>query len=185
MVALYSLGESSAINEIVRRYTSYIQTNCHSFVKDSEEAKDLTQEILIKLFLELPNFRKEARLKTWIYAITYHTCVDHLRKNKGRMHLSVSEKLVNSIPDLLEDEPENLTSEKSLELLENLLNQMTSEGRLILLMKYVEKQSIKDIQAAMGLSESAIKMRLKRARGVLNELYSVHRRSSSRSSGSE
>ncbi len=175
MVRLCQLGEPSAFGEIALRYEPYIRTNCHSFVKDSEAAKDLAQEVLIKVFLELPKFRLEARLKTWIYAITYHTCIDYLRKNKKRVHASVSKKLADSLPDLLEEDVEDLKEAKSLSLLEQLLEQMTAEGRLILLMKYVEKQSIKDIQLALGVSESAIKMRLKRARALLNELYANHK----------
>jgi RNA polymerase sigma-70 factor (ECF subfamily) len=179
LVGLIHLGDQSAYNEIVTRYEPYIQTNCLSFVKNREVSKDLTQEILIKIFLELPKFRRDARLKTWIYAITYNTCVDYLRKNKKRIHQTLSEKLADSLPDLLDEEPEDLNTDKTLYLLEELLDEMTSEGRLILLMKYVEKQRIKDIQVALGVSESAIKMRLKRARSVLNKLYKKHKSKSS------
>jgi RNA polymerase sigma-70 factor (ECF subfamily) len=185
LVQRSQLGEQSAFSEIALRYEPYILANCRSFVKNQEVAKDLTQEILIKLFLELPKFRLEAKLKTWVYAITYHTCVDYLRKNKKRIYETVSQQLSDSLPELLDEELEDLDTDKSLSLLEELLKQMTSEGRLILLMKYVEKQKIKDIQLALGVSESAIKMRLKRARSVLNELYLQYRKNSVRESRSD
>ncbi len=176
LVNLNQLGDPQAFNEIVYRYESYIQAKCLSFIKDAESAKDLSQEILIKIFFELPNFRKEARLKTWIYAICYHTCIDFLRKSKIKVHRYISEKLADHVPELMDEEVENLGTARRMDLLEQVLDQMTPEGKLILLMKYVEKQSIKDIQLAMDLSESAIKMRLKRARSVLNQLYKQEER---------
>jgi len=179
LVVLSQFGEQSAFNEIVIRYESYIRINCQSFVKDRDLSKDLSQEILIKIFLELPKFRREAQLKTWIYAITYHTCVDYLRKNKKLIYESVSEQLSESLPDMLEEDVDGLNGQKSMLVLEQLLEQMSSEGRLILLMKYVEKQRIKDIQLALGVSESAVKMRLKRARALLNELYMKQKNSAS------
>ena len=69
------------------------------------------------------------------------------------------------------EEEEELEKEKTVELMNALLDQLSTEDKLILLLKYKEKHSIQDIVLSMHLSESAVKMRLKRAKEKLNRLY--------------
>lgn len=154
------------------RYEKYIHNKCYSFVKDQHEAKDLTQEILIKVFLQLKNFRSEARFSTWLYTIVHHTCIDHLRKKKVNIFEALSERLHEEVEEIIEEEgwPEDISGR----ILERLLSQISAEERILLMLKYKEKHSIKDIQKTLNLSESAIKMRLKRAREKLHRIYHEH-----------
>lgn len=163
-------GNQSLFSQLAERYEKYIFNTCMTYVKDQNQAQDLSQEVLIKLFLQLASFRKEARFTTWLFSIIHHTCVDHLRKNKKNIHSVLTEKLADEVIDIV-DSNQELEPEKTMEILDKLLGQMTPEGRLLLILKYKEKHPIKDIQLAMGLSESAVKMRLKRAKEVLNKLY--------------
>lgn len=81
------------------------------------------------------------------------------------------------VADLIEGVDE-IPEELSEKILFELLDDMTSEEKLLLLMKYKEKHHIKDIQATLHLSESAVKMRLKRARDKINILYKTHKKPS-------
>lgn len=72
--------------------------------------------------------------------------------------------------DLIEDVDE-VPQEVSLQILDQLLDTISPEEKLLLLLKYKEKHSIKDIQTSLNLSESAVKMRLKRAKEKINALY--------------
>lgn len=170
LAELVKAGDHKYFTELVRRYEQYILTKCKGYLKDTDEAEEMTQEILIKLFMQLPMFRQEAKFKTWLYAIIYHANVDYLRKSKRKLHEVITEKLADEVPDIV-DYDEVLPVEKNMDILEELLEELTPEDKLILMLKYKEKHQIKDIQFAMGLSESAIKMRLSRARERLNKLY--------------
>lgn len=86
------------------------------------------------------------------------------------MHQEITEELSNELGEMLEyeDEPSLDISE---DLLNSLLEQITPEGKLILLLKYKEKKTIREIQTALNINESTVKMRLKRAKDKINRLY--------------
>jgi RNA polymerase sigma-70 factor (ECF subfamily) len=170
LVLLMKSGDNRYFSVFADRYEKYILTRCKSYVKDADAAEDLSQEVMIKVFLQVANFRKEAKLTTWLFSIIHNACIDYLRSKKKRVHDVITEKLAEEVFEMV-DSDEELTEEKTVEILETLLDQMTPEGKLVLLLKYKEKHSILDIQNSLGLSESAVKMRLKRAKEMLNKLY--------------
>ncbi|MFT6214886.1 MAG: RNA polymerase sigma-70 factor (ECF subfamily) [Roseivirga sp.] len=165
-------GHDRYFSVITLRYENYIIKKCKSYVKDEDVAEDLCQEILIKLFMQLKNFRREAKFKTWLYSIIHNTCVDYLRKEKNKSHKVISEKLQEEMADLVD---EDVVNQEILEVaLIQLLEEITPEEKLILLLKYKEKNSIKEIEATLGISASAVKMRLSRAKEKINKLYSKY-----------
>lgn len=139
-------------------------------MKNGDTAEDLCQEILIKIFLKVNDFQKKANFSTWLYSIIHNTCIDYLRKNKKNTQQVLTEKMVDEVADLIEDVDE-IPQEMSLQILDQLLDTISPEEKLLLLLKYKEKHSIKDIQVSLNLSESAVKMRLKRAKEKINALY--------------
>ena len=163
-------GEHRYFSVFVDRYEKHIFNKCKSYVKDQDVAADLSQEVLIKVFTQLSKFRQEAKLTTWLFSIIHNTCIDYLRSRKKSTHEVITEKLADKVFDIV-DHNEEISEEKTVEILESLLEQMTPEGKMILLLKYKEKHSIQDIQQSLGLSESAVKMRLKRAKETINKLY--------------
>lgn len=164
-------GNMTYFSMLTDRHEKRILAKCKSYVKDDDTAEDLCQEILIKVFLKLKDFRGEARFSTWLFAIVHNTCMDYLRKNKKSQILKViTEKMADEVAELIEGVDE-ISEELSVQILEQLLEVISPEEKMLLLLKYKEKHSIKDIQESLGLSESAVKMRLKRARTHINDLY--------------
>jgi RNA polymerase sigma-70 factor (ECF subfamily) len=96
--------------------------------------------------------------------------MDYLKKNRRQMHQEIAEELGDEVGELLEYD-EEISGDMSEELLNGLLDQITPEGKLILLLKYKERKSIKEIQTALNISESTVKMRLKRAKDKINRLH--------------
>ena len=169
-------GDQQAFSSLVARHKDSIFTKCKGYVKDEEAAQDLCQEVLIKLFLKMKSYQNQAKFSTWLFAIIHNTSIDYLRKNKRNVENVLIEKLKDKLVDLVEDEDE-IPADLSIQILEDLLDQLTPEDRMLLIMKYREQHQIKDIQRTLGLSESAIKMRLKRARERINKLFHKHKRS--------
>ncbi len=163
-------SDPRAFSLFTSKYEKYVFMRCLNYVKDRNVAEDLMQEIFIKVFMQISKFREEAKFSAWLYTIIHNTCIDHLRKTKINIHKLITEELVDELIDVV-DYDEELPEELSIEILETLLDQLTPEGKLIILLKYKEKHPIRDIQETMGLSESAVKMRLKRAKELLNTLY--------------
>lgn len=165
-------GDQVCFAVLLDRYKTHIYKKCLSYMKDKDSAADLSQEVLIKLFLKLPEFRNEAKFSTWLYSIIHHTCIDLLRKQKKNTQAIIQDKLAEEVYEIVEFD-EEISEQSTMDILEELLDQLNPQEKLILVMKYKEKHHIKDIQLALGLSESAVKMRLKRSKAKLNSLYEL------------
>lgn len=173
VIKFKTTGDNQAFSTLIARHKKAIYKKCFGYVQDEDIAEDLCQEVLIRLYLQIKNFKNQAKFSTWLFSIIHNICIDHLRKDKKNLRNVLSEKLMNEIADLVEEE-EEIPRELSIKIFDDLLEQLTPEDKMLLLMKYKEKHHIKDIQQTLGISESAIKMRLKRAREKINKLYQKH-----------
>lgn len=167
-------GDKQAFSELINRYRESIYQKCNGYVKDEDAAKDLCQEVMIKLFLKMESYQSQAKFSTWLFSIVHNTSIDFLRKNKRNVQHVLVDKLKDKLVDLMEVE-EEIPKALSIQILEDLMEQLTPQDRMLMIMRYKERHQIKDIQQALGISESAIKMRLKRARERINKLYLKYR----------
>jgi len=130
-------------------------------LKQKALAEDATHDIFIKIYLHLEAFDDRANMRTWIFTIAHNHCVDILRKQ--RKHTVVAYE-----PDIayLTTEPPTTYAQKERQFtdLQLALTQLPKSERNILLMKYRDGKSIKEIAGKMDTSEGAMKMRLKRAK---------------------
>ncbi len=160
------------LTELVNRHHPHIIQQCRHRVKDAEAAKDISQEVLIRVMTKIDSYQQEADgqsrcFATWLNTIVCNRCVDHLRQNKRDLHREISQK----IEDTLEEELDTDNVEKpTVEILEEMLEKISGEEKLIFLLKYKEKWSLKEIQLVTGLSESAVKMRLSRTKEKIQQL---------------
>lgn len=151
------------------RYGTKVYQKCLGMVRDVDLAKDLTHDIFLKTFVGLSKFDHRSKFGTWLYRITYNFCLDHLRKQQRTREKPMEEDMDLDVP---EDDPNEarmlaLRAERLLEVLEG----MEAEDRALLLMKYQDDMPVADIQEVLGISASAVKMRLLRARARCMELY--------------
>ncbi|MDW7694462.1 RNA polymerase sigma factor [Flammeovirgaceae bacterium SG7u.111] len=170
MASLQQEFSPSLFAKITERYEKKVFIRCREFVKDEDNAKDLVQEIFIKLYINLAKFHPENRFAPWFNTIVHHTCIDFLRKNKSKLNEQLTETLSDSVEELSELDKE-VSDDLGIEILEQLLEQIPPEDKLLLLLKYNEDLSIKEIQKTTGLSESAVKMRIKRAKEKVTKLH--------------
>jgi len=82
LVAAAKAGRDDAFEELVRRYRNEVFAFSHYFVRDREEAWDLSQEVFVKAYKSLRRFRGDAAFKTWLMRITANRCKDHLKKRR-------------------------------------------------------------------------------------------------------
>lgn len=81
LVQRYLAGDSSTFDELMRRYERQIYYKCYQFVRNEDDARDLTQEVFIKAFENLYSFRGDSSLKTWLYRIAINHCINHASRN--------------------------------------------------------------------------------------------------------
>ncbi len=155
---------------LYRRYAGKVFAKCISMLSDEALARDAVQDIFIKVFLNLSRFSEQSSFSTWLYSITYNFCIDIIRKKK-KISLVLSDD-IERIGDKPEAEvPVSVLLEMKHERLEKVLAQMHEGDRIILLMKYMDDMSIKDIADFFQKTESAIKMQIMRAKMKAQAIY--------------
>jgi len=159
----------SMINILYERYADKVYRKCISFVKEASIAEDLTHDIFIKVYMNLSSFKQKSKFSTWLYSITYNFCIDYIRKSKKTKHLALEDSKT-AVEDIEVENAEDLYYIQAAQL-KVLLEKVKAEEKMILLMKYRDEMSIKDIQAALSISESAVKMRIKRAKEKIRKLH--------------
>ncbi|GGZ42158.1 DNA-directed RNA polymerase sigma-70 factor [Echinicola pacifica] len=163
-------NDSRLFGVVYDRYANIVYNKCLSFVKSKDEAQDLTQDIFIKLYFKLKSFKGESKFSTWLYSFTYNFCVNYLHRKyqKDQEMFKSLDYMENEIPEEISDgEIYKMQAER----LQIALQTLEPKNKMILLMKYMDGMSLKEIQAATDLGESAVKMRLNRAKTRLLDIY--------------
>ncbi len=154
------------------RYAKVVYNKCVGFSKSDDEAEDLTQDIFLKLFVKLSTFKGKSKFSTWLYAFTYNHCVNYVNRNNNK---KIEKKAVEAtnLEDTYYNEEDDTSSFSQLKVdkLKVALEQITPEEKMILLLKYQDLMSIKELMGILNIGESAVKMRLKRAKEKLINVY--------------
>ncbi len=167
LVRLYVDTQRNTFFEaLYERYADKVYRKCLSFVKDQARAEDFTHDIFLKLIVRIGTFKETSKFSTWLFSITYNYCMDQLRLNKKMAEDELTETM-----DVAEESEDIEGIEMDAKRLRQVLESISPEERTILLMKYQDDFSIKDIADTFGLTESAVKMRLKRTKEKLKKRY--------------
>lgn len=164
--AITEEGKTEMFSILYDRYADKVFRKCISFAHDREIAQDMVQDVLLKVFTQLSKFKGKSRFSTWLYAITYNFCVEHYRKSSRMRTVDIDEG-----PDLadIDDDEDDLLDSRA-HTLKHALNQVSAEEKVLLLMKYQDDTPIRDIMDTLEISESAVKMRLSRARKRVKQI---------------
>lgn len=158
------------------RYGKKVFQKCLSFVKDQDVAADLTQDVFVKIYLNLNKFQFRSKFSTWVYSVAYNICIDHLRLSKRKNLFSQLDCTIDYIHYTTEEVSDEEVLSVGLDELKVLMDQLRPEDKMLLLLKYQDKTPVKEIQELLGINESAVKMRLKRAKQKLIALHSQYQK---------
>lgn len=153
------------------RFSKKVYNKCLGFSKSQGEAEDLTQDVFLMVFIKLGSFKGTSKFSSWIYAFTYNFCVNYVNRNKQRKMNDKSDSISNSGKQFaLEVEDNDLLNLRSHKL-KRALELINPEDKKILLLKYQDDVPIKELAKLLNLSDSAVKMRLKRSKTRIMEVY--------------
>lgn len=160
-------GHTDAFVHIVRRYERMVFTIVNKIVSRRVEAEDIVQEIFIKVFQSLKQFREESNFATWLYRIAYNTTISELRKRKHEF-TAIDDNFSNIPDDEISDALDEITTEDKLQLLDTVLKKLPPDDALLISMFYINDQSVKNISIITGNSEANVKVKLYRIRKIIN-----------------
>lgn len=152
------------------RYSSVVFNKCLSFVKNKETAEDLTHDLFVQLFSKIKTFRGESKFSTWLYSYTYNFCVNYVQRDKHKNNEKASDTLEETYGNVKEID-DSLIFEIKASKLKLILDKIDPEDKMILLLKYQDDIPIKELSVLLKIGESAVKMRLNRAKRKALELY--------------
>ncbi len=164
-------GQQQAFATLVARYQNYVFTIVIRHVNDRELAEELAQDVFVKAYKALSSFKGNSKFSTWLYTITHHTCLSHLRKKEHetvfpgdeQMHLWANGQDGSHAGTRLEQKAQQ-------QLLNEAVKQLPESDSELITLFYNAEQSIEEISVITGLTTSNVKVKLLRARQKLKEI---------------
>jgi len=169
LVALAKEGDRNAFDELVRVTYADAYTLAYRLTGDEEDARDVVQEAYLRAYRGLKRFRGDAQFSTWMYRITANCAATHLGKRQKHRHEELNDELG------IYDERPTADPEAQAELgalrgrLREALDQLPPRLRAVVVLRDIYDLPHESIAAELGISESAAKVRLHRARRKLRE----------------
>ena len=144
-----------AFNQLVRKYQQKVYWHIRKMVIDHDDADDLTQEVFIKVWKHLENFRQDAQLYTWLYRIATNECLNFLKSKKRKFFLPINDVEAELTAKI--DQADNLSGDEIQLKLQKALLKLPDKQRLVFNMKYYDDLKYEEISEILGTSVGALK----------------------------
>ncbi|MCA9545443.1 MAG: RNA polymerase sigma factor [Myxococcales bacterium] len=162
-------GDHRAFDALVRRHRAHVITNCRYITRAPSEAEDLAQDVFVKAFFALDRFEGRAQFKTWVRRIKLNHCLNWLAKQKHRRTTDIETPGLEAAATMqVRPEAPRHDERQAIALA---LDALPDTLRLPLVMRDLDQLPYQDIADQLGLTLSAVKMRIKRGREQFRELY--------------
>ena len=168
-------GEQNAFAELVTRYQNYVFTLTLRLIKSREDAEEVAQDVFVKAYRSLADFRGESKFSTWLYTITNTTSITFLRKKKLEVHSLDNEKVFEMAESKDSGFRANTIEQKSrVGMVTKAIALLSPADAEIITLFYKVEQSLDEIGKILGLETNTVKVRLHRARTRLKEKMENH-----------
>lgn len=170
LIVLFQNGEKEVFRFLVERYQEKVRNIVFSIFNDSDLVDDISQEVFIKVYQALHNFRFESSFYTWIYRITVNKCRDELRKKKVKRFFSFQSfekttnlKIENMATTTFDDE-------NMMGVIRETMKKLPEKFRMPIILKDIDGLSYDEIAEVLDCEVGTVKSRLSRGRTMLKEL---------------
>jgi RNA polymerase sigma-70 factor (ECF subfamily) len=160
-------GDTNAFSQLVDRYKDLVYTLAIRMLKHREEAEEVAQDTFIKVFKSLDKFKGDSKFSTWIYRVTYNTCLDNLKKNKKHINDVAIDEFTHNKLDTIDNALDNIINKERSQLIKNCINQLPEDSSALLTLFYFEELSLDEISKIINVESNTVKVKLHRARKKL------------------
>jgi RNA polymerase sigma-70 factor (ECF subfamily) len=168
-------GDQQAYAELVNRYQNYVFTLSLRFTKNREDAEEVAQDIFIKAYRALADFKGTSKFSTWLYTIVNNTCITFLRKKRLQTHSLDIEGTFEVADSQDSGLRANLVEQKSrVAMVNEAIKMLNTDDAEVITLFYKSEQSLEEIAQILGLETNTAKVRLHRARTRLKEKMEKH-----------
>jgi RNA polymerase sigma-70 factor (ECF subfamily) len=156
-------GDTQKFEKLVIKYQDFVFTLVYNIVKSEESAKDVVQEVFLRVYRSIRRFERKSSFKTWLYRIAYNTALAHKKR----------EKPVIALEDrFIQDSDSKLFKDHALKLtLEKLIAKLKPELKAVILFHYYDDLKYEEIAEILDCPLGTVKIRLYRAKFELKKLW--------------
>lgn len=170
LVKLIVHGNTDAFNELITRYQKQIYSLAYRLTNNIDDAKDLTQEAFIKIYLALGKYDDSRPFSPWMYKIATNIIYSKLRNRKSRLQEVSLHNGIDFLPLIasVETHPEEYSIiNENQSLVQQAISELNDRYRVPIVMKYLENLSYKDISGLLDLPIKTVETRLYRGKILL------------------
>jgi RNA polymerase sigma-70 factor (ECF subfamily) len=163
-------GDQQAYAVLVDRYQNYVFTLTLRMIKNREDAEEVAQDVFIKAYKYLADFRGASKFSTWLYTIVNNTSITFLRKKKLETYSLDNEKVFEMADSKNSGFSANQVEQKSKQaMVHNAIGMLNPDDAEIITLFYKGEQTLDEIAGILGVEPNTAKVRLHRARTRLKE----------------
>jgi RNA polymerase sigma-70 factor, ECF subfamily len=176
LVVRAKAGDEEAFSELVRHYDRRVYRMAKQITQNDDDAEDVLQETFLKAYTHLDDFQGNSKFYTWLVRIAVNEALMKLRKRRSDRTVPLDEPIDTGEDEMVreiavwDENPEESYSRDELgEILDQAIQSLKPAYRTVFILRDIEEMSIEETAEALGLSISAVKSRLLRARLQLRE----------------
>lgn len=162
-------GDPIAFEQLVSRYDQQVLSIALSYTNHAEDAKDVYQEVFIRVYRALPGFRFESKFSTWLHKITTNVCLTHRLKTKRHRHQSLDQEISRqdgsayTLSDVLADgtppDQESVNSEIT-EQVQKAMETLSPQQKMVFTLKHYQGYKLREIAEMLNCAEGTVKKHL-------------------------
>ena len=153
--------DPDAFDRLVREHRKMVYSIAMTYCRDAHTADDIAQETFIRAHRAFNGLADHSKLKTWLYTLTRNASIDHLRRKKRRR------ELINSVGERARMDHTGRSHSEEVDRLLNIIETLSDAYQRMILLRYVEDLSYKEIAGVLGMQVSAVGEKLSRIRNLI------------------
>lgn len=168
-------GDQSLYAHLVKRYQNFVFTIALRYTPNREDAEEIAQDVFVKAYRSLADFRGESKFSTWLYTIVTTTCITFLRKKKVTIYSLDNEHIFEAADNQNPAFKANQVEQKSkAQAINEAIKLLSVDDARIITLFYQAEQSLEEIGRIIGIDPNTAKVKLHRARQRLKEKMEKH-----------
>ena len=168
-------GQQSCFAVLVERYQNFVFTIVLRYVKSREDAEEVSQDVFVKAYRSLADFKGASKFSTWLYTVATTTCLTYLRKNRLEVQSLDNEKVFAMADNIDSGASANQIEGKNRAVMVNeAIKLLSPDDAQVITLFYKGEQTLDEIAQIMGKEVNAVKVQLHRARARLKEKMNTY-----------
>ena len=168
-------GQQSSFAVLVERYQNFVFTIVLRYIKSREDAEEVSQDVFVKAYRSLADFKGASKFSTWLYTVATTTCLTYLRKNRLEVQSLDNEKVFAVADNINSGASANQIEGKNRAVMVNeAIKLLSPDDAQVITLFYKGEQTLDELAQIMGKEVNAVKVQLHRARARLKEKMNTY-----------